>query len=140
SRRSACTAWRKQKAPPTASPPSPDSLLVPTLGDRMKARDPKTRVVAVAGKDRSAIMLGGHHADLTLWWASAGFVTYAGKEATIPKEISEKLNASVRKSYRQPTVVKMPAACKAKARETRITDDITIGTLKPVPANSRRWR
>lgn len=119
---------------------SPDSLLVPTLGDRMKARDPKTRVVAVAGKDRSAIMLGGHHADLALWWTSAGFVTYAGQESSIPKEIGEKLNASVRNSYRQPTAAKLPTACKAKSHETRITDDVSIGTLKPVPGNSRRWR
>lgn len=119
---------------------SPDFLLVPTLGDRMKARDPQTRVVAVSGKDRSAIMLGGHKADLALWWTSAGFVTYAGKESGIPKEIADKVNANVRKSYGQPTVPKLPAACKARASETRITDDISIGTLKGFPGNSRRWR
>jgi predicted AlkP superfamily pyrophosphatase or phosphodiesterase len=117
-----------------------DSLLVPTLGDRMKARDPNTRVVAVAGKDRSAILLGGHNADLTLWWTSSGFVTYAGKEAAIPKEITEKINPSLRQSYSQPTVAKLPAACKAKSRETRINDDVSIGTLKSLPGNSRRWR
>lgn len=119
---------------------SPDSLLVPTLGDRMKARDPKTRVVAVAGKDRSAIMLGGHNADLTLWWTSAGYVTYAGKESTVPKEIGDKINARLRQSYSQPTVPKLPAACESKSREIQITDNVSIGTLKSFPGNSRRWR
>lgn len=37
--------------------PSVNHLLVPTLGDMMKARDPKTQVVSVAGKDRAAIMM-----------------------------------------------------------------------------------
>src|SRR3546814_7725823 len=39
--------------------PSVNHLLVPTLGDLMKARDPKAQVVSVSGKDRSAIMMGG---------------------------------------------------------------------------------
>lgn len=123
-----------------ASGVSPDSLLVPTLGDRMKARDPMTRVVAVAGKDRSAIMLGGHQADLTLWWTSEGFVTYAGKESSIPKQVAETVNARLRQSYGRPTVPKLPAACAAKSRETKITDDISVGTLQAFPGNSRRWR
>jgi len=43
--------------------PSVNHLLVPTLGDLMKARDPKAQVVSVAGKDRAAIMMGGRQAD-----------------------------------------------------------------------------
>jgi predicted AlkP superfamily pyrophosphatase or phosphodiesterase len=117
-----------------------DSLLVPTLGDRMKVRDPATRVVAVSGKDRSAIMLGGHNADLTLWWTNSGYVTYAGKESTIPKEITDKVNTNLRKSYSQPTVPKLPAACAAKSQEIKISDTVSIGTLKGFPGNSRRWR
>ena len=38
---------------------SPIHLRVPTLGDRMKAANPATRVVSVAGKDRAAVMMGG---------------------------------------------------------------------------------
>ncbi|HEY5759278.1 MAG TPA: alkaline phosphatase family protein [Steroidobacter sp.] len=119
---------------------SPDSLLVPTLGDRMKAHDPTTRVVSVAGKDRSAVMLGGHNADLALWWTQAGFTTYSGKESSIPKEIAEKINANMRKSYGSPTVAKLPAACTSRSRSVKLTDDISIGTLKNLPANSKRWR
>ncbi len=119
---------------------SPQSLLVPTLGDRMKARDPATRVVSVAGKDRSAVMLGGHNADLALWWTQTGFTTYAGKESSIPKEIADKVNANLRKSYGSPSVLKLPAACASRSRETKLTDTISIGTLQNLPANSKRWR
>lgn len=119
---------------------SPDTLLVPTLGDRMKARDPATQVVSVSGKDRSAVMLGGHHADLTLWWTQSGFTTYAGKESSIPKEIADKINANMRKSYSQPTVAKLPAACASRSRAVKVTDAISIGTLQNLPANSKRWR
>jgi len=119
---------------------TPDTLLVPTLGDRMKTREPATQVVSIAGKDRSAVMLGGHNADLTLWWTPTGFTTYAGKESSIPKPIADKVNANLRKSYGSPSVLKLPAACAAKSREMKITDDISIGTLKNLPANSRRWR
>ena len=43
-------------------------LLVPTLGERMKAANPANRVVSVAGKDRAAVMMGGHRVDVLWWW------------------------------------------------------------------------
>jgi arylsulfatase A-like enzyme len=39
---------------------SPVHLRVPTLGDRLKAISPRSQSVAVAGKDRAAVMMGGH--------------------------------------------------------------------------------
>ncbi len=62
--------------------PSIQFLRVPTLGDLMTERDPRTQVVSVAGKDRAAIMLGGRQAD-ELWWLSAsGLSSYRGVEAS----------------------------------------------------------
>ena len=59
-------------------------LRVPTLGERMKAANPETRVVSVAGKDRAAVMMGGHKVDELWWWdGKAAFVSYAGR-ATPP--------------------------------------------------------
>lgn len=58
--------------------PSVAHLLVPTLGDLMKARDPKAQVVSVAGKDRAAIMMGGRRADELMWLAPTGLTTYRG--------------------------------------------------------------
>ncbi|HKS58365.1 MAG TPA: alkaline phosphatase family protein [Steroidobacteraceae bacterium] len=118
---------------------SVDSLLVPTLGDRMKAHDPATRVAAIGGKDRAAVLLGGHDADLTLWWTDKGFVTYVGKEATIPKEISERVNAGVRSSYGQRTAPALPPQCAAKTQRVSV-GLASVGTLAPTEANSRRWR
>src|SRR5688500_8452078 len=117
-----------------------ETLLVPTLGDRMKAKDANTRVVSVSGKDRAAIMLGGHNADLTLWWTDAGFVTYDGMDANIPKEVAGKINTNMRRSYAGPTKPKLPPECESKSRAIKVGDDISIGTLKSFPGKSRRWR
>ncbi len=57
---------------------SPRHLLVPTLGDMMRQRDPRARVVAVAGKDRSAMMMGGHQPSERWWWRASTFVGEAG--------------------------------------------------------------
>jgi predicted AlkP superfamily pyrophosphatase or phosphodiesterase len=46
---------------------SPRKLLTTTLGDELKSVDKYSRVFSLALKDRSAIMLGGHRADLALW-------------------------------------------------------------------------
>jgi alkaline phosphatase len=119
---------------------SPDSLLVPTLGDRMKARDANSRVVAVAGKDRSAVMLGGSKADLALWWTEAGFVTYSGRESSIPQEVAAKVNAEVRNSYARGAAPKLPPACTAKSRKIEFAPGVSVGTLQDTKENSRRWR
>src|SRR3954463_2952911 len=44
-------------------PVSTHFLKVPALGDWMKKADPRSRSVAVAGKDRAAIMMGGFDTD-----------------------------------------------------------------------------
>ena len=54
-------------------------LLVPTLGDRMKALWPASRNVAVSGKDRGALMMGGHAIDQVYWWKGSGFATLEGR-------------------------------------------------------------
>lgn len=46
---------------------SPRNMLVPALGDLLKAAYPEARVYAASAKDRAAILMGGHHAD-GAWW------------------------------------------------------------------------
>ena len=53
-------------------------LRVPTLGELMKARWPASRNVAVAGKDRAAVMMGGHSP------TSAGIGTARALSPTLP--------------------------------------------------------
>ena len=74
----------------------PDKLKVATFGDWLKAAEPGARVVSISGKDRAAIMLGGHHADAVYWWVDGeGFATshFAGpadRSVTAPAEAFDK--------------------------------------------------
>ncbi len=54
---------------------SPRHLLVPTLGELMKARWPASRSVAVSGKDRAAVMMSGQRPDQRWYWTGARFDT-----------------------------------------------------------------
>jgi Type I phosphodiesterase / nucleotide pyrophosphatase len=58
---------------------SPLHLRVPALGDLMRRADPRSRIVAVAGKDRAAVMMGGHDPNERWWWTGAAFVSHAGR-------------------------------------------------------------
>lgn len=50
---------------------SPRNMLVPTLGDLLKAAWPQSRVFSASGKDRAAILMGGHEADGAWWYSRA---------------------------------------------------------------------
>lgn len=54
---------------------SPVNLLVTTIGDWLKEKDPQAKVFAAGGKDRSAILTGGHRADGALWYSGGDWVT-----------------------------------------------------------------
>jgi predicted AlkP superfamily pyrophosphatase or phosphodiesterase len=62
---------------PKANPVGPKRLMATTLGDWLKAASPRSRVVAVAGKDRAAITMAGHHPDGVFWLVGGvGLTTY----------------------------------------------------------------
>jgi predicted AlkP superfamily pyrophosphatase or phosphodiesterase len=67
-------------------------LLVPTLGERIKAVWPNSRNVAVSGKDRAALMMGGHQIDEVYWWKGKSFVTAIGAIASLA---ADEQNAAV---------------------------------------------
>lgn len=46
---------------------SPKLLLTSSLGDWMRAADPGAQVFSVSGKDRSAVLMGGRHANGAFW-------------------------------------------------------------------------
>jgi predicted AlkP superfamily pyrophosphatase or phosphodiesterase len=56
---------------------SPANQLTFTIGDALKTRNPRTRVVGIGMKDRSAILMGGRRADAAYWFENAGgnFIT-----------------------------------------------------------------
>ncbi|MDE3057098.1 MAG: alkaline phosphatase family protein [Bacteroidota bacterium] len=47
---------------------SPNNLLVTAIGDWLKRASPKSKVIAVSGKDRAAILMGGKHPDYAFWY------------------------------------------------------------------------
>jgi len=98
---------------------SPKHLLVPTLGELMKARWPASRSVAVSGKDRAAVMMGGQHPDQRWYWTGAKFATDLS-DAPVPQAVS-KVNAAVAAAFAQPLQPLEPTPfCQAKGREVAI--------------------
>jgi len=100
-------------------------LLVPTLGERLKKISPKSRNVAVAGKDRAALMMGGHDIDEIYWWKGNGFSTLQGREimpavARLNEVIGEKIDKA-RPAYA------MPARCTAHSARIMHGEGKSVG-------------
>jgi predicted AlkP superfamily pyrophosphatase or phosphodiesterase len=94
---------------------SPKHLLVPTLGELMKAKWPGSRNVAVAGKDRAAVMMTGHNADQRWYWDGKTFATDL-QGAALP-QVLPKFQAALAAALAQPRPpLEAPPFCQAKAR------------------------
>lgn len=79
---------------------SPRPLRSTTVGDELKLAGYKSRVVAIALKDRAAVLLGGHRADLALWfseesnrWVSSRYYFPEGKLPGWVDTLNEKIHA-----------------------------------------------
>ena len=66
---------------------SPIHLRVPTLGDLLKQQSPQSLNVAIAGKDRAAVMMSGHTVDQRWYWDGKTFVT-DNRAAPVPSTIT----------------------------------------------------
>jgi predicted AlkP superfamily pyrophosphatase or phosphodiesterase len=98
---------------------SPQHLLVPTLGELMKARWPGSRNIAVSGKDRAAVMMTGHKADQRWFWTGKAFNTDLNG-APVPGVVA-KLNAAIAAALAQPRPpLQPPPYCQAKARAVAV--------------------
>ena len=103
---------------------------MPTLGELMKRRDPASRNVAVAGKDRAAVMMGGQVADQRWYWNGKTFVTDL-KAAAVPKILAA-VNTAVASQIAAPQAALVaPPLCTAKSRVVPIE-----GGGKPVGAGT----
>lgn len=76
---------------------SPGKLMRPTLGDRLRAARPGARVVSVAAKSRSVVLMAGADADGAYWYdqATGRFLTSRHYTDTLPGWV-EGFNASGR--------------------------------------------
>ena len=103
-------------------------LKVDTLGDRMKAADPRTRVVAVGGKDRSAVMMGGHQPDQRWFWKTDRFVSTATAPAPrLVDAVNTNIAGAIARA--RPAMV-VPPHCAPKDVAIPIGGGKTVGTHK----------
>ena len=103
----------------TAYKVSPKHLLVPTLGELMKRQWPGSRSVAVSGKDRAAVMMGGHNPDQRWYWTGTKFDTdLAG--VTVPPVVA-RVNALAAAGLAtdRPALEPTPF-CQSKARQIAV--------------------
>jgi predicted AlkP superfamily pyrophosphatase or phosphodiesterase len=79
---------------------SPKKLIGATVGDELKrATGGRSRVITVSGKDRAAIMLGGHRADGAYWMVDSLLVTSSYYMQALPDWVTA-FNAPTRvKAY-----------------------------------------
>lgn len=105
---------------------SVDHLLVPTLGDWMKAADPKAQVVSVAGKDRAAIMMGGRRADELMWLAPTGLTSYRGVALS---PTAQQASAAIAAAIAEPRPAAiLPADCAAHDIAIPLDKGGSVGT------------
>ena len=107
-------------------------LKVPTLGEWMKRQWPGSRNVAVSGKDRAVMMMGGHQIDEGYWWKGAGFTSFKGAALT-PAAVAE--NAAVAKMIAKGSkAFAAPAWCGPRDRAVAVGKDAIGQGRFPAPA------
>jgi len=94
---------------------SPAHLKVRTLGEMMKAGRPESRHVAVAGKDRAAVMMSGRIVDQRWFWDGRQFSTDLAS-APVPASVTAANAAIAAALAASVEPLEPPSICAAKAR------------------------
>lgn len=121
---------------------SPYHLKVPTLGDLWKGRNPGARNVAVAGKDRSAVMMGGRNVDQRWYWDGKTFSTDLPGKA-VPVSVTAARQAVAAAIAADRPALELPEACQAKARVIPIEGGgapVGAGAFARTGGNARTFR
>lgn len=105
---------------------SPEHLRVPTLGERLKAANPASRNVAVAGKDRAAVMMSGRGPDQRWYWDGKTFSTDL-QRAAVPRTVAA-LKTALAARFGQPrAALDVPPLCQAKSRSYQMSPTLSVG-------------
>ncbi|WBH17244.1 alkaline phosphatase family protein [Sphingomonas radiodurans] len=119
--------------------PSDLHLKVPTLGEMMKAANPASRVVSVAGKDRAAIMMGGHKIDELWFWRDTDFVSYEGRP--VPPAVQRGRDAVARLIAAPQEPLPVPGFCRPLMQPFRVgTQTIGDGRFARAAGDMRAFR
>ncbi|WP_332811561.1 alkaline phosphatase family protein [Sphingomonas sp.] len=122
-----CAEDERLSAPGGGARISPVHLRVPTLGDRMKRADSRSRTVAVGGKDRSAVMMGGQAADQAWWWSNGRFVSNGASPAPVAERVNQAIAAAIARP-RPPLVP--PGFCGERDRAIPLAGGNNVGTFR----------
>jgi hypothetical protein len=109
----------------TAYTVSPKHLKALTLVRPAEGRSPASRNVAVAGKDRAAVMMGGRNLDQRWYWDGKTFVTDL-KGVAVPRTEYPQTRPSRDGRCRSPPL-DPPALCQAKSRAYQLTPALKVG-------------
>ncbi|WP_380788677.1 alkaline phosphatase family protein [Sphingomonas sp. R86521] len=97
-------------------------LKVPTLGEMMKNADPRARVVSVAGKDRAAVMMGGHKVDEIWWWDGKTYSSYTGR--AVPPVVQRTRDAVAAMLAQPQAALPLPGWCKSLDRPITVAGKV----------------
>ena len=119
---------------------SPVHLKTPTFGDLLKRQSPASRNVAIAGKDRSAVMMSGRSADQRWYWSGDRFVTDLAA-APVPRSVGL-VNAFVQSRIAAPQLaLSPPPVCQARAQQYRAGENVVgAGRFERAAGDNRRFR
>ena len=117
---------------------SPAHLRVPTLGEIMKRRIRGSRSVAISGKDRAAVMMGGHTLDQRWYWTSKGVFVTDLKGVAVPQTIAKANSAIAAEVATAQEPLVAPATCEAKAQVVPVEGG--GDTLEPLAARGKERR
>lgn len=115
-------------------------LKVPTLGERMKAADPRVRAVSVAGKDRAAILMGGHNIDALWFWRDGkGFISYQNR--AVPESVTHANASASAQIGGAGAAMAEPEWCKGVDRPILANGRIVgNGKFARSPNNEAQWK
>jgi len=119
---------------------SPVHLKVPTLGELMKANSPASRVVAVAGKDRAAVMMTGQRPDQRWYWDGKRYASDL-KAARVPTSVLAANQAVAALIAAPGEALASPPFCVAKSREVTVGGtSVGTGKLARAVGDARAFR
>ena len=106
---------------------SPVHLRVPVLGERLKSANPRSQSVAVAGKDRAAVMMGGHTPDVRWYYHAGRFQSDLPGATPTPSVVAanRSVEAEIASGARPLPV---PATCMTRDRPTTLAGGRVVGT------------
>jgi hypothetical protein len=99
---------------------------MPVLGELLKKHSPESLSVAVAGKDRAAIMMGGHALDQRWYWADGRFTTDL-KTARVPASVTATNQVVAKRIATAQLPLDPPPACIAKAAPITLSSGRVVG-------------